>query len=169
VIFSGLLDGMSAAMHAPLSEDTGGPRLIDFMRWVGPALEYYGYEGLEADYAAMRDEADILALENDPVAQVLIAAIEDEWSGTCTELLRELTNRAPATVLINTKVWPQNAKAMGRKLSRIAPVLRRVGLEVSDERVPGGNRTRTKAIRWSDGADREAIREALSIADEVSF
>jgi hypothetical protein len=58
---------------------------------------------------------------------------------------------------------------MGRKLARIAPVLRRVGLEVSDERVPGGNRARTKVIRWSEGADREAIREALGIADEVSF
>jgi hypothetical protein len=168
-IFAGLLDGISAAMRAPVSEDTGGPRLIDFMRWIGPALEYYGYTGLEADYAAMRDEADILALENDPVALVLITAIEDEWMGTSTDLLRKLTNRAPASVLINTKVWPQNAKAMGRKLARIAPVLRRVGLEISDERVPGGNRTRAKVIRWADGADREAIREALGIADEVSF
>jgi hypothetical protein len=138
------------------------------MRWVGPALEYYGYTGLEADYAAMRDEADILALENDPVALVLVANIEGEWTGTSTQLLRKLTNRAPATVLMNTKVWPQNAKAMGRKLARIAPVLRRVGLEVSDERVPGGNRTRTKAIRWSEDADREALREALGIAEKSS-
>lgn len=78
VIFSGLLDGISAAMRVPLSEDTGGPRLIDFMRWVGPALEYYGYTGMEADYAAMRDEADILALENDPVAIALVANIDYE-------------------------------------------------------------------------------------------
>ena len=168
MIFSGLLDGISAAMRAPLSEDTGGPRLIDFMCWVGPALAYYGYEGLEVDYAAMRDEADILALENDPVAIALVTNIEGEWTGTSTELLGKLTNRAPATVLINTKVWPQNAKAMGRKLARIAPVLRRVGLEVSDERVPGGNSTRAKVIRWSDGADREVIREALGIAHKSS-
>jgi putative DNA primase/helicase len=172
VIFSGLLDGISAAMRAPVCEDTGGPRLIDFMRWVGPALEYYGYTGLEADYAAMRDEADILALENDPVALALVANIEGEWTGTSTELSRKLTDRAPATILMNTKVWPQNAKAMGRKLARIAPVLRRVGLEVSDERIPGGNRTRTKVIRWSEGADREAsgrrwvsrTRQACSIS-----
>jgi hypothetical protein len=67
------------------------------------------------------------------------------WSGTASELLLEIRDRA-FSFTDDRQAIPRQANRLSSELRRITPLLRGRGVEVMRERV-GKDRTRTIAIR----------------------
>jgi hypothetical protein len=141
-----LLTAVSVAMkRLPTIHLSESPRMADFAALITaaePALGLTDGEFLRA-YNRNRDDANSLALESSPVAKFLLELLaEGNWAGTATELLGEL--RSVAGIGDDArripKGWPTNAKGMSGTLKRLAPNLRREGIEVTFERSGRGRR-----------------------------
>jgi hypothetical protein len=140
LILGAILDAVVMALRRYDQVKLGRlPRMADFSRWVTaaePALDWSEGTFL-MKYYGNRQEATEARLTDDELAQALIAFArsKEEWSGTATELLEELNN------FINenrkTLAWPKDARGLGNRLRRLAPVLRMVRVEVSFGREPG--------------------------------
>lgn len=110
------------------------PRMADFAKWVAAALGDEGPEFLAA-YEENRDNAVKDALEGDPIVVVLKQFLdqkEGKWAGTATELLALLN--AASGYVYKPKGWPQAPNTLSGILRRLAPALRKVGIEVEFSR-----------------------------------
>ena len=106
------------------------PRMADFALWsvaVEPACPWPGGTFLDA-YARNRQGAVEVTLDGDPVADAARAIAP--WSGTATELLVELNKRTPENIT-RRKDWFSRSRQVSNALRRLAPGLRRVGVEVT--------------------------------------
>ena len=117
------------------------PRMADFTKWTvaaSSALSFTTEEFLAA-YEANRRVGDTVALEADRLADLVIDLVmhSGPWSGTATELLDLLGERAPQEVT-RSRDWPRSAIGMGNTVRRIAPALRSKGVEVVFERLARG-------------------------------
>lgn len=98
-------------------------------------------------------------IESSPVALAIRAFAgeiftqpEDYWQGTATELLKKLRAIVDEDTL-REREWPKSAKALGKELARLAPVLRQGGIPVTRERRTGTARPYTiYGIDLSDGS-----------------
>jgi hypothetical protein len=140
LILGAILDAVVVALRRYDQVKLGRlPRMADFARWVTAAEPALGWpEGtFLLKYYGNRQEATEARLTDDELAQSLIAFArsKESWSGTATELLEELNN------FINenrkTLNWPKDARGLGNRLRRLAPILRMVRVEVSFGREPG--------------------------------
>lgn len=149
-ILGALLSGVSHAMkHRDTVTLTQRPRMADFARWAVAAEEGIGLKKgafFEA-YELNRSSSNEMALDN-PIAVELQAFMEcltgAVWIGTATDLFKSLNtmiaNRGEVTK--DKYGWPKSACSLSGKLRRIAPNLRRVGLEVECGRTNGGSKLR---------------------------
>jgi hypothetical protein len=82
-------------------------------------------------YVGNRQSANDLALEAAIMSAELISFIQSEttWTGTTTELLNALNSRV-ADSIQRQPSWPKSPRAIGGKLTRIAPNLRAAGIDV---------------------------------------
>jgi hypothetical protein len=104
--------------------------MADFARFgeaVGRALDW-GEGAFLKVYASNSERIRDLAADASPVASAIrtLMATSDEWSGTTSDLLRELTN------LIDEKEarswnWPKTARKLSNELVRLAAILRQLG------------------------------------------
>ena len=103
------------------------PRMADFAMWVAAALGDEGQEFLEA-YKENRDCAVKDALEGDPIVVNLKNFLDrnnGKWRGTATELLAALNaDKKPSAGL------PRAPNALSVTLRRLAPALRKIGIDV---------------------------------------
>jgi hypothetical protein len=119
--------------------------LIDFALW-GTAIEQaFGAPGsFPAAFTASRTTALDSVVEVSPVAAAIAAFMEDQdaWDGTTTQLWRELQahdqTEARATKM---KAWPKDPVSFGIALAKTAPTLRKVGVEVTRDRLKSRKRT----------------------------
>jgi hypothetical protein len=81
--------------------------------------------------------------------------------GEPAQLLQELNGIVPEDER-RSKLWPQNARALGHSLRRLAPALRRSGINL--ERDKGTRRT----IRLCNAGKRTAVTSATSAAEEMA-
>ncbi len=73
-----------------------------------------------------------------------------EWLGIATDLLDELREFVSDQISRDKKLWPQTGKRLSENLNRVAPALRRVGVEI--ERHSGKNNARLiKLYRIPEG------------------
>jgi hypothetical protein len=72
------------------------------------------------------------------ICELLRTQTNGEWTGEPTQLLEELEELVNEKIL-NQKRWPQNVRALGHALRRLAPALRRAG--IGYERARGDRRT----------------------------
>ena len=133
-ILGGLLDGVSAALKNIKSVHLESlPRMADFAKWVTAAEPGLGWdpESFMDAYQKNRSSSIEIGLESDPIAQAVIDLIQDigDWIGTSTELLEVLEHQVPEKI-VRSKQWPQAANQLSKRLNRLAPVLREVGLNV---------------------------------------
>ena len=120
-IFGALLDQLVIGIRQlPDTHLTNPPRMADFATWAVAC----GLDGFEAAYAANRQAAIDVILEHDPLAQAVRALVKNEWAGTATELLD----------LLGPSIKITNAKALSDQLTRLAPMLRTVGLDIKHKR-----------------------------------
>ncbi|MGA2615016.1 MAG: hypothetical protein ABSG38_16395 [Spirochaetia bacterium] len=140
-IFGALLDVIVVAIKdLPGIRLDVHPRMADFTRWGCAAAAGLGAsrEGFLDAYAANRIDADQLAIEASPIGPVLLEMVEAghfliKWTDTPTKLLAMLGEAAGAR-LDKLKEWPKTAKDLSGDIKRLAPHLRRAGIEVDSGR-----------------------------------
>jgi len=125
------------------------PRMADAARWITaaePALGWRHGRFLAAFERAL-NESNAAVVESDAIAlAVREFATSDDWRGSATELLRELSKRNQDESKLSD--WPTSPQGLASALRRCAPELRSVGvLAVQDERADSSRRTKLWTIR----------------------
>ncbi|MBA7480311.1 hypothetical protein ES707_15762 [subsurface metagenome] len=146
-ILGAFLDGVSSALlnfdHVKLPNP---PRMADFATWALAGLPGVGIlpEDFLIAYAGNRLEVNQLALEG----SVLTEAVQDfivarnMWQGTASQLYDELNEMPETAKLQGRKAWPQSTQNLGKQLRRLAPNLRRIGIDVNFSRTSDKNHAR---------------------------
>ena len=142
-ILGALLDAVSCALKNFDSVELPElPRMADFAVWTVAAAPALGFEGEDFLRAYNQNRADDveIALDGSIVAPVLRAWIAERgsWSGTASDLLELLTQKADNTA--NRKGWPSKANSLSGQLKRLAPNFRAVGIEIAFGRETSGIR-----------------------------
>jgi putative DNA primase/helicase len=140
------------------------PRRADFARWGAACAPGWGSDPAEflADYEESRSEAMAAAAE----ASVLLPAIEAVlartgldvagFDGTATELLKRL-DEVCGDAERKQKWFPKNASQLGSALNKIAPLLRRRGVEFQRYKL-GRGRDRRIVLRCLSQAAYDELR-----------
>jgi len=130
-ILGALLDAASCGLRrVPEVHLERKPRMADFAVW-GCAVETacpWPVGTFLRVYAGNRQNAVDAILDGDPVADVVQKIAP--WTGTASELLAELTKRTPGSVT-GRKDWFVKPRQVSDALRRLAPSLRRTGIEVT--------------------------------------
>ncbi|MBL6080215.1 hypothetical protein JMJ56_19540 [Belnapia sp. T18] len=130
-----LLDALVLALRdAPGMKLERLPRMADFARVACAAAPAFGWT-VDQMLAAMADNrAGAVAgvIEADTIAATVqaIAAEEGIWQGTASELLLEINGRTSPDRQ-RERDWPKDATRMSGKLRRVAPALRRAGVDLA--------------------------------------
>ena len=165
-ILGALLDAVVSGLRAlPDVKLERLPRMADFALWATACETAIGPKGSFASaYGGNRDLAVECVIEGDAVAQAIRAlmARRQAWTGTATDLLRDLSNAVDDRTH-NDKRWPKDPKALSGRLRRAATFLRNFGIEITFDRV-GRERTRTVNIRVQPGPDNDGIEASAASA-----
>lgn len=94
------------------------------------------------------------SFESDVVAMALKDFIEKNktWEGTTAELKSELEDRGQYDDLTNDRSWPKTPNYLSNRIRRIAPLLRSVGIKVSNHTIQGRKLWRF-CLKKAQGAD----------------
>ncbi|MGO9174676.1 MAG: hypothetical protein ACLQED_00815 [Desulfobaccales bacterium] len=134
----GILGAVFNALSAALANVHGVklpelPRMADFATWVVAAEPALPWEPGTFLAAYTQNRAAIVehSLEGDVVAVAVRSFMEhrQEWEGTPTELLNELTDVA-GELVSRGKAWPKAANSLSNRLRRANTFLRAVGIEI---------------------------------------
>ncbi|MCZ6836985.1 MAG: bifunctional DNA primase/polymerase [Planctomycetota bacterium] len=133
-ILGGLLTAVSAALSRIDAVNLDRlPRMADFARWIVAAESALPWPegGFMQAYTDNRAGAHELALEASPISEPLrkFAEIKVNWTGTATDLLRELEEHADEQTR-KQRGWPKYPNTLGNQLRRVAPNLRAVGVSI---------------------------------------
>ena len=135
-ILGALLDAVSSALrHRPGVKIERRPRMADFGEWMTAAEPGLGWDPGSFMDAYEENQKQVVAgaMEASPVALAVQAFITenepDGWDGTPTELLGLLAGKVSETVQ-KSKQWPGNARSLGIAITRVAPILRSIGIDV---------------------------------------
>jgi hypothetical protein len=130
--------------------------MADFARWIVAAEQALWPAGtFIAAYGKAQADAVVAGLEASPVAQAVteLMEIRQEWTGTATELLAAIETedrrRHPA--------WPKTPQGLSNKLRRVAPALRKIGINIAFIRESAGRFIKI-----------EKVCETLTQASQVS-
>jgi hypothetical protein len=142
-IFGALLDGLVAGLkNLATVKIADKPRMADLALWGEACTQAYWPAGtfLRA-YRENVARAVDLTIEASVVAQAVQAfmATKTEWVGTASELLSLLTIMVGEQAA-RERAWPKQANQLSNKLRRVAPPLRRTGINIAFERQPHGTR-----------------------------
>jgi hypothetical protein len=100
-------------------------------------------EGFMRAYNSNRDAANALAIEASPIGAAVLGLMDGvaEWHGTSKELLIELASDRHSDLEMRRRHdWPRTPHKLANTLRRLAPNLRKLGIEVTfqDERTNRG-------------------------------
>jgi hypothetical protein len=149
-IFGSLLDALVGIVRElPSVRLNERPRMADFAE-VGVAVEaalgWVRGSFLQA-YTGKRDEAVREGLDSDPVGAAVLEFMSSrsEWEGTASELYAVLGSDSARHLV----TWPRDPAALSKRMARLAPGLRAVGIQW--ER--GGRTSTRRACRLRRGGD----------------
>jgi hypothetical protein len=146
-ILGALLDAVVVAlkMHTTIKL-AALPRMADFAIWGVAAESACPWEEgtFLSEYLGNRQGAVESTLDGDPVADVIRAIAP--WTGTATELLAVFTEKV-SPVITARKDWFSKPRQVSDALRRLAPNLRRIGIDVMLGRRSGRNRNRLIEIK----------------------
>ncbi len=132
-----LLDGLVTALRRlPALKLDRLPRMADFARLACAAAPAFGWTEAEmlAALEANRKASVETVVEADPIAETVRAILADSaagrWEGTASKLLEAVNMRVSPDVK-NERAWPKDAARLSARLRRVAPALRRAGVEVT--------------------------------------
>jgi hypothetical protein len=125
-ILGALCEAVSAAMrNLPFVKEGSNIRMADFAKWVTAAEEHLGWEkgSFIRAYLANRAEANARVLDDDVVANYIIHMAGTYWSGTATDLLKNMQ-------AVDVVGVPHSPQALSGKLHTVVPNLRKVGVDI---------------------------------------
>jgi hypothetical protein len=132
-ILGALLDAAALALKRhPTIKLTNLPRMADFAVW-GVAAEPAHHKGdslfLQA-YLGNRAASDQVAIDECVIGPPILQLMknQDRWQGVFGDLLNAL-NMITSATFQKSKEWPKSARAVSALLRRIAPNLRRIGIQ----------------------------------------
>lgn len=138
-ILAGLLDAVACAerrIDEVELEDL--PRMADFAEWIvaaEPALPWEEGEFMQA-YGKNRSLAVMDNVQMNPlatgIADLIEEAPDDQWQGSPSELLEQLDEIVPESDQAS-QAYPGGPSWVTRKLERVKPMLRKIGIEVEDD------------------------------------
>lgn len=144
-IMAGLLEVVVQGLRRlPDTIVAGLPRMADFAQW-GVAIERAHWsegsflEAFDANIETGND--DILQVDDLGMAIVAMMSETSSWTGTATQLFERLDGDR-TTQQRRLQPLPPNGQRLSIKLRRLAPVLRRRGIEVVHHQAPDKHRTR---------------------------
>ncbi len=156
-MFGAILDALAYALdRAHTVSVTALPRLADAARIAVAAEPALGLASGSMEQALAQNslDFDLAQLADVPFFPVLKRmADKRDWDLTATELLDQLGREAGEEETAQLG-WPLSVKTLSQKLDRIAPVLRRQGIEISRYKTPGSNSQRMIRIRRVDKTSR---------------
>jgi hypothetical protein len=153
-VLGALLDAVAAALRNLSSTRLPAlPRMADFALWVSAAESALPWErgAFLAAYMGNRGAANELALEASIVGGPILSLIATVplWEGTARELLKALEAGPADEATKKHRDWPTSPRKLSGELRRLAPNLRRAGVEVTFNREPGGQRRRVIRVERS--------------------
>jgi hypothetical protein len=108
-------------------------------------------------FRANADRAAEIALESSPVGEAILLWMREETPPTWTGEAQELMNLLPGVLDAEHgkgrprgRNWPQTARGMSGAIRRIAPALRRCGIDVKFWREPTHMKRRLIRIQRAD-------------------
>ncbi|WP_052389466.1 hypothetical protein [Belnapia moabensis] len=133
-----LLDGLALALKdAPRLHLPRLPRMADFAKIACAAAPAFGWTTNDMLDALEQNRVGTVAgvIEADPVAVAVQGLAEQNggWSGTASELLAAI-NRDTPQERQRERGWPKDSARLSGHLRRVAPALRRAGVEVAQTR-----------------------------------
>jgi len=144
-VFTAILDALVLMLRTqPKLKMPPMPRMADAVEWATAGETAFGFRRWTflRTYRRSLDENALVSVEANPVGvaicELLRTQTNGEWTGEPTQLLEELEELVNEKIL-NQKRWPQNVRALGHALRRLASALRRAG--ISYERARGDRRT----------------------------
>jgi hypothetical protein len=167
-ILGALLTVVSGALRRlPKVRLANMPRLADFAVWATAAEPGLGLPDgtFLGAYAKNVTAANDLALEASPITDSLRKLVaEDGFQGTASDLLKDLTQRTDESTR-RQKGWPQNGQGLSNTLRRLAPNLRKCGIEVTFSR--GKDRRRRRLIVLREIASDASTASAAPVSSAV--
>ncbi|HZR53642.1 MAG TPA: hypothetical protein VFB06_29560 [Streptosporangiaceae bacterium] len=138
------------------------PRMADFARILAAVDKVQEWTTLK-DYLNATKNVAADVIDGDPFARAVIGMADHGWQGTATELLAAIKPPDP-----RPKDWPKDATRAAGKLKRIATELRKIGVEVTEGRSTGRDRTRWYKIERASEPPPESSRNTASAASTAS-
>ena len=172
-ILGALLDAVAGglALEASVKLDRL-PRMADFAIWITACETALGWaEGtFLSAYTDNRSSANETAMEASVVGLAVQQFMAERpfWQGTSTELLSGVEGVVDDKAQ-RRKDWPKSGRKMSGDLRRVAPNLRRAGLDVSFERSSGKARRRLITLARTDGSDGVAAEVGEDRQDDISL
>lgn len=124
----------------PLVELTQRPRMADFARILAATDNTLHTDGLDR-YLVKQGSLAAESLDTDPLIAAITTRIHNQWTGTASQLLVQLTNLDEPT----PKDWPTTPRTVTGRLKRWAPVLRKTGWTVTDD----AGRNKDGTVKWT--------------------
>ena len=137
-IFGALVEGVVHAIRNHETISIGAvPRMADFAKWAAAGVLALGFTANEFmdSYRLNIATSQFTNVHNSAVGEAVhqLMKMRSTWSGTATDLLRDLAKYTNESIRRNVG-WPTNPKAMASALKRLAPALRATGISVSQKR-----------------------------------
>src|SRR5262249_37292244 len=144
------------------------PRMADFAVWVTACEDALWKKGtFTGAYTGNIEEAVETVLENDQVAAVLRTYMDitpDGFTGTAADLLGAL-NAVSSESKERARRWPKSPATREKPLRRIAPPLRKVGIDVAFDRE---NRQRKITITPAKVSETPSPSSPLSFSNRIN-
>jgi hypothetical protein len=143
LIIGGVFDVLVKAIKMqPTIKVDSLPRMADFAMWgcaIAKALGYTQEEFLEAYRINIAKQTETVLNEN-IVASAILSFMADTslWTGTATELLRDLNSFGDFEFETHEKYWPRGANVLTRRLNDLKVTLKDAGILYTS--VPGNKR-----------------------------
>ena len=130
-LLGAVLDAVSTALARIGETPTPNVRMADFARWVTAAEPALGVEpgAFVRAYRENRSTAVQLLLESSPLSAPIRALAAQGFEGSASQLLATLGPMVTED-LRKDRSWPKRPHVLSGRLRRIAPALRRVGVDV---------------------------------------
>ncbi len=158
-IFGLICDSLVSILGAEEKQNENLPRMADFARFVSKAEEHLEWQ--EGEFVNALNENRLEALielnEYDPLLNAITAYATKKkrygfvFQGTPTMLLKDLTSLTAAKP--GKSGLPDNPATLSKKLNGLKPVLREMGIQITDKK--SGNK-REKRIDWIKIDENEA-------------
>ena len=166
-ILGALLTALSQTLRAlPDTNPAELPRMADFAKFAIASTQALGLTqaAFWDAFNSNQEEAHEIATESSPIAQAILRLMETRtvWQGTAAELLADIEPLTTEKIL-RSRQWAGNPRSLGKALTRLAPDLRGLGIDVDSIRSgKAGTRTLVLEKLAKKTSETSAMSEGLS-------